>query len=181
MDDIQQKMTKALEVLRQELVIVKTGRATPDLIEKILVEAYETRMPLVELATINAPTPSELLVTPFDQTILKNIERALALDRDLGLSPVVDGQVIRVSIPPLNEERREQLVKLLRQKLEAGRVMIRQARREKMVEIKRQFEAKELNEDEKFRQEEKLQKLTEEFNHKIEEMGKQKENKLLSV
>lgn len=180
LDNIRDKMEKALEALRQDLAGLKTGRATPALVEKIMVEAYETRMSLVELATITTSGPSELLITPFDQTIIKNIERALALDRDLGLSPIIDETVIRVNIPPLNEERRQQLVKLLRQKLEAGRIMIRQVRREKMIEIKRRFEAKELNEDEKFRQEEELQELTDEFNQKIEEMGKEKEKELLS-
>lgn len=178
--DVQDKMTKALELLRQDLAGIRAGQATPALVEKVMVEAYETKMPLVELATITARSPNELLITPFDQSIIQKIERALAKDRNLGLSPVVDETVIRLTIPPLTEEKRRELVKVLRQKLEAGRIMIRQIRREKMVEIKRQFEAKELNEDEKFLAEEELQKLTDESNQKIEEMGKEKESELLS-
>ena len=128
MDEVQQKMTKALEILRQDLVNLKVGRATPALVEQIQVEAYESKMPLVELATITSPEANQLLITPFDQTIIRNIEKALALDRDLGLSPVIDGEVVRLTIPPLNEERRRELVKLLKQKLEAARIMIRQIR-----------------------------------------------------
>lgn len=181
MDNARQKMEKTLVLLEEELATIKTGRASPALIEKIMVEVYETKMPLVELAAIASTSPNQLLITPFDQSIIKNIQRSLTMDRNLGLSPVVDESVIRVNIPPLTEERRQELVKILHQKLEVGRIAIRQIRREQMVEMKRQFEAKELNEDEKFRQEEELQKLTNEFNQKIEEMGKQKEGELLSV
>lgn len=181
MDEVQQKMEKALEILRQDLVNLKVGRTTPALVEQVQVEAYETKMPLVELATITSPEPNQLLITPFDQTIIKNIEKALALDRDLGLSPVVDGEVIRLVIPPLNEERRKELVKLLGQKLEAARIMVRQIRQGKMQEIRQAFENKEISEDEKFRREKELQDLTDGFNQKIAEIGRQKEQQLLTV
>ena len=137
MDDVRQKMEKALEVLRQDLVSLKVGRATPDLVEQIQVEAYETKMPLVELATITSPEPNQLLITPFDQTIIRNIEKALALDRGLGLSPAVDGEVVRIVIPPISEERRKELTKLLGQKIESARIMIRLARQDKMQEMRR--------------------------------------------
>lgn len=181
MDEVRQKMEKALEILRQDLVNLKVGRATPALVEQIQVDAYETKMPLVELATITSPEPNQLLIAPFDQTIIKDIEKALALDRDLGLSPVVDGEVVRLTIPPLNEERRRELVKLLGQKLEAARIMIRQIRQTKMQEIRGAFENKEISEDEKFRREKELQDLTDEFNQKIAEIGRQKEEQLLSI
>lgn len=181
MDDVRQKMERALEMLRQELVGLKIGRATPALVEQIQIEAYDTRMPLVELATISSPEPNQLLITPFDKTIIKNIERTLALDRDLGLSPVVEGDFIRLIIPPLSEERRKELVKVLSQKLEAGRIMIRQIRQDKMQEIRRAFESKEISEDEKFQKEKQLQEITDEFNQKIEEMGKQKEAQLMVI
>lgn len=181
MDEVRRKMEKALEILRQDLVNLRVGRATPALVEKIQVEAYETRMPLVELATIASPEPNQLVITPFDQSVIKNIEKTLALDRDLGLSPVVDGEVIRLKIPPLSEERRKELVKLLGQKLESSRMMIRQIRQEKIQTIRQAFESKELSEDEKFRQEQEVQKVTDEFNQKIEEIGQQKEKQLLTV
>lgn len=181
MDDIHQKMEKALEVLRQDLVSLKVGRATPALVEQIQVEAYETRMPLVELATITSPEPSQLLITPFDQAVIRDIEKALALDRDLGLSPVVDGTAVRVTIPPINEERRKELTKLLGQKLEAARIMIRQIRQGKMQELRRAFDNKEISEDDRFQKEKQLQEITDEFNQKIGEIGRQKEKQLLAI
>ena len=174
-------MEKALEILRQDLVNLKVGRATPALVEQIQVDAYEAKMPLVELATITSPEPNQLLITPFDQTIIKDIEKALALDRDLGLSPVIDGEVVRLTIPPLSEERRKELVKLLRQKLESARIVIRQIRQDKMREIRGAFENKEISEDEKFRRGKELQDITDEFNQKISELGHQKEKQLLTV
>jgi ribosome recycling factor len=181
MDDIREKMEKALDFLRQDLITLKVGRATPALIEQIQVEAYETRMPLVELATISSPEANQLVVTPFDQTIFKNIERALSLDRNLGLSPVADGEVIRITLPPLSEERRKELTKLLGQKLEAARIAIRQIRQGKMQEIRQAFENKEISEDEKFLREKKLQEITDEFNQKISDLGQQKEKQLMAV
>ena len=181
MDDVRQKMEKALEFLHQDLVSLKVGRATPALVEQILVEAYETRMPLVELATISSPEANQLVIAPFDQTIFKNIEKALSLDRNLGLSPVADGEVLRITLPPLSEERRKELTKLLGQKLEAARITIRQIRQSKMQEIRQAFENKEISEDEKFLREKELQEVTDEFNQKISEIGQQKEKQLITV
>ncbi len=176
---VRQKMEGALAALRQDIVTIKTGRATPALIEQIVVEAYGSKMPLVELATITVPDACQLLVAPFDQTVVKNIEKALAVDRNLGLSPSVDGNVIRLKIPPLTEERRKEFVKVLGQKLEAGKIMIRQIRGEEMRRVRTLAQSKELNEDEAFRAESDLQKITDEFNQKVEEMGKAKEAEIL--
>lgn len=181
MDDVREKMEKALEMLRQELLTLKIGRATPALVEQIQVDAYETRMPLVELATITSPEPNQLLISPFDKTIIKNIEKSLALDRDLKLSPIVDGDVIRITIPPLSEERRKELTKLLGQKLEAARIAIRNIRQGKMQEIRQAFENKEISEDDKFRREKELQDITDEFNKKIAEIGQEKEQQLMTI
>lgn len=179
--DVREKMEKALEFLADELATLKTGRATPSLVEKVKVEAYETQMPLVELATITAPEPNQLVVTPFDQTIIKDIERAIAIDKELKVSPRIDGNLIRIKIPPLTSERREEFIKLLNQKLEAGRVTIRRIRHDKMVELKRAFEAKEINEDEKFEFGKKLQDLTNEIMDRISQTGKKKEAELLTI
>lgn len=181
LNDTREKMTKALQVLVEDLTSLRTGQASPTLIEKIIIEAYEGKFPLVELATIMTSGPNQLLVTPFDQTITGNINRSLSMDRNLGLSSIVDNNVIRVQIPPLTAERRQEFIKILHQKLEAGRVMTRQIRHEKMGEIQQSFESKQLSEDEKFRLEQDLQKITDEFNGKIEEMGKRKETELLSI
>lgn len=179
-DEIGQKMTKVIDLLVSDLGSLRAGRATPALIERVMVEAYETRMPLIELATISGQG-SELTVTPFDQTIIRNIEKALSMDRGLGIMPSVDGVIIRIKIPPLTEEKRLELVKVLQQKLEAAKIMIRQVRGEAMAEIKRGFETKELFEDDKRNLEEEIQKLTDEMNQKIEEMGKAKESELTTL
>lgn len=176
-----EKMGKALEVLSNDLSSLRTGQANPSLIEKIMVEAYETRMPLLELATITTAGPNQLLVTPFDQSIIKNIERTLTMERNLGLSVRSEENVIHVQIPPLSEERRKEFTKILHQKLEAGRVMIRQVRHEAMGSVENDFVAKQLSEDEKFRLQQDLQKLTDEFNGKIEEAGKKKEADLMTI
>jgi len=181
LNDVRDKMTKALQVLAEDLSTLRTGQASPALIEKIIIEAYEGKFPLVELATIMTSGPNQLLVTPFDQTIIGNIHRSLSMDRNLGLMAIVDANVIRVQIPPLTQERRQEFTKLLHQKLEAGRVMIRQARHEKMADINQAFEAKQMSEDEKFRLQQELQKITDEFNEKIEEIGQRKEKELLAI
>jgi ribosome recycling factor len=181
LNDVRDKMAKALQVLAEDLSTLRTGQASPALIEKIIIEAYEGKFPLVELATITTSGPNQLLVTPFDQTITGNIHRSLSMDRNLGLSAIVDANVIRVQIPPLTQERRQEFTKLLHQKLEAGRVMIRQARHEKMADINQAFEAKQMSEDEKFRLQQELQKITDEFNEKIDEMGQRKERELLAI
>jgi ribosome recycling factor len=181
LNDVRDKMAKALQVLAEDLSTLRTGQASPALIEKIIVEAYEGKFPLVELATITTSGPNQLLVAPFDQTIIGNIHRSLSMDRNLGLSAIVDANVIRVQIPPLTQERRQEFTKLLHQKLEAGRVMIRQARHEKMADINQAFEAKQMSEDEKFRLQQELQKITDEFNEKIDEMGQRKERELLAI
>jgi ribosome recycling factor len=179
--DVRVKMEKAMEALLADLSSLKTGQANPALIEKILIEAYETRMPLVELATITTSGPSQLIVTPFDQSILKNIEKSLTMDRHLGLSVATEGNLIRIQIPPLTEERRQEFIKMLHQKLEAGKVMIRQARHEAMEEIEKNFADKQMGEDEKFRFQQDLQKVTDEFNNKIEEIGRKKETELSTI
>ena len=181
LNEAREKMEKALEALSNDLSSLRTGQANPSLIEQMMVEVYETRMPLLELATITTSGPDQLLVSPFDQTIIKNIERALTMERNLGLSVRTEENVIRVQIPPLSEERRQEFSKILHQKLEVGRVMIRQVRHEAMESVGQDFTAKQLGEDEKFRRQQDLQKLTDEFNGKIEEMGKKKEAELMMI
>lgn len=180
-EEIRNKMKKVIDFLIDDLNSLQVGRANPSVIEKIMVEAYDSKMPLVELATIMSSESSQLVVTPFDQTILKNIERALSMDRGLGLIIKLEENNIRVQFPPLTEERRQEFAKLLKQKVESARVMIRQTRHEKQSEVKRGFENKEIDEDQKFNQEKELQDLTDEFNKKIEEIGQQKEKELLSI
>lgn len=179
--ETRQKMEKVVGMLRDDLLTLRAGGANPTMIEKIQVEAYGTKMSLVELATISSPDPHTLIVTPFDISIIKNIAGAIADRKELGLYPAIEGNIIRLKVPPLSEERRQELVKVLGQKMEAARIMIRQIRGEKLREIRTASQAKEITEDEEFRATQELQKITDEYNQKIEEMGKTKQQELLSV
>jgi len=179
--ETRQKMEKVFQMLGDDLRTLRAGAANPAMIEKIQVEAYGTKMSLVELATISCPDPSTLLVTPFDVSVIKNIAAAIADHKELGLFPSVEGNVIRLRVPPLSEERRQELVKLLGQKLEAARIMIRQIRGEKLREIRQAAAEKQINEDEEFRATGELQKITDEYNQKIEQAGEAKKKELLTI
>ena len=171
-----------VEVIRGDLGTVRTGRARPELVEKVLVEAYEgqPRMALVELAAISAPDPHQLIIKPWDQNVLEKIEKGLATS-DLGLNPVVDGEIIRINIPALTEERRRDLVMLVNKKLEAGKNLLRGERQRVKEKIEGQKGQPGVSEDDIFRQLEELQKLTEEFMTKIDQMGKAKEAELMQI
>ena len=181
MAGVREKMQKAMTVLAEEVATVQAGRASPAMIERMMVEAYDTKMPLVELATITAPEPNQLLVTPFDQTVIRNIQGAISQHKEMKLSSIVDDNVIRIQIPPLTAERREEFIRLLSQKLETGRVEIRQIRQEKRSQLKAAFEESELSEDAKFSLEKELQEITDEFMEKIKKMGERKEAELRTV
>ncbi len=180
--EIQSKMQKALEIIRQDLGTIRTGRATPALVENVVVSVYggTQNLRVVELGTITTSESRSLVITPFDQSIIEEMSRGIQL-ANIGLTPILDGDVIRINIPSLTEERRQEYTKLVKVKLEAGRVMIRQLRHEMMSELKRKEEAKEISEDDRRRQEEELQKLTDNFIAEIEELGRQKETELLQI
>lgn len=182
LSDISSRMEKALEIVRAEISSIRTGRATPSLVENIICPVYggTQRLKVVELGTISTPTPGTITIAPWDVSIVGEIRAGIQV-ANVGLTPIIDAEIIRIQIPPLSQERRQEFIKLLHRQLENGRVMIRQIRHDKMIDIKRAFEAKELNEDEKFRLEQDLQKLTDEFVEKIEEIGKRKEAELLAV
>lgn len=178
----QQKMGKVMEVMHTDLATVRTGRAAPSLVENIVVSVYggSTKLRVMELATISASDPHTLLVTPFDGTIIGEIQKGI-MEANVGLTPSVDGQVIRISIPPLSDERRQQLVKLMHQKLENGRIMLRQVRQEAMSAIKKQYNAKTISEDEMVRIEKEVQRATDASTAQIEVLGKKKEEELLQI
>jgi len=179
--DTRQKMEKVLQILRDDLWTLRAGAANPAMIEKIQVEAYETKILLVELATITSPDPNTLLVAPFDLSVIRNIAAAIAEHKELGLFPSVEGNIIRLRVPPLSEERRQELVKLLGRKLEAARIMVRQIRQEKLREIRALAQEKQITEDEEFRATQELQKITDEYNQKIEHAGEAKKQELLTI
>jgi ribosome recycling factor len=174
------RMESSLEAVRREFASVRTGKASPALLEHVRVEAYETHMPLEQLATISAPEPRLLVVQPWDKNLMGVIEKALQ-SSDLGLNPSNDGSVIHVPIPPLNEERRQELVKILHKMAEEGRVSLRAARRAANDDIKAKMKDGEMPEDEGHRLLEEVQKLTDEYGEKVEALLKAKEAEVLEV
>jgi ribosome recycling factor len=175
-------MQKVIEVLRNDLSTVRAGKAAPSLVDNIMVGAYggTQKLRVMELAQIHAIDPQTLAITPYDASIIGEIKNAI-LESNTGLTPVIDGQLIRISIPPLSEERRQQLVHLVNQKLEGGKIQIRQVRHEGMEEIKKQFADKAVSEDDKARLEKEMQKITDETIAQVDLMGKQKEEELMQL
>jgi len=177
--DMSQRGTKVLEVLHTDLSTIRTGRAAPSLVENIVIAAYggTAKLRVMELATVHASDPQTLVITPFDPSIIGEIKKGLE-EANIGLTPGIDSSVIRISIPPLSQERREELIHLMKQKLENGRILVRQARQDAMGEIKKD---EEMSEDEKSRLEKEVQRITDDFMGKIDSMGKQKEEELLQI
>lgn len=169
--------TKLLDVFTQDLSTVRTGRAKPSLVENVEVEAYGSRMRLMELANISAPDSSSIVVRPWDKTVLKEIEKALA-SSELHIPPVVDGDQIRLSIPPLTGERRQELAKLVGQKKNASLEMLRDIRIKYKKQIDGQKGAPGISEDMIKHDLEELQKITDEFSKKLEEIASAKEKEL---
>lgn len=178
--DAKDRMGKAVEALRKELATIRTGRAHPGLIEHLRVDYYGAPTPLNQLATINVPEPRLLTIQPWDQQSLGAIEKAI-LKSDLGLNPSNDGSIIRLLIPQLTEERRKELAKVVRKKVEEGRVAVRNVRRDRHDELRRLQREKEISEDAQYLAQEELQKLTDGFIQEVERVGEEKEADLLAV
>ena len=174
------RMEKAIDAVRREFSTVRTGKASPALLEHVRVEAYDSTMPLEQLSTISAPEPRLLVVQPWDKSLIGEIEKAIQ-SADLGLNPSNDGNVVHVPIPPLNEERRQELVKVLHKMAEEGRISIRNARRAANDEIKERMKKSDLSEDEGHRMLEQVQELTDEYTEKIDSMLKAKEAEVMEV
>jgi len=174
------RMTKAVEALRRELATIRTGRAHPGLVEHLRVDYYGVPTPLNQLATISVPDPRLLTIQPWDRQAMGAIEKAI-LKSDLSLTPTNDGVIIRLSIPQLTEERRRELVKVVHKKVEEGRVEVRNIRRDGHEELRRLQREKLISEDDQYRGQEKLQKLTDEFVQQVDHVGEEKEAELLAV
>ncbi|HUV43793.1 MAG TPA: ribosome recycling factor [Dehalococcoidales bacterium] len=178
--NIEQKMRKSLEALQKELAGIRTGRASPALIENVRVEYAGAIMPLNQVASISTQGANLLIIQPWDRASVSSIEKAI-LASDLGLNPASDGRVIRVNIPPLTEERRQELIKVVRRRIEQGRVEIRNLRREALDELRTQEKNKELSQDEDKRLQAQLQKITDGFIAESERIGHDKEAEILEV
>jgi len=179
---VQQQMQKVMEVLKTDLSTVRVGKASPSLVENIVVNAYSgtQKLKVVELAQISATDPQTIAIMPYDASIIGEIHKAI-LESNTGFTPIIDGNIIRISIPPLSEERRQQLVALVNQKLEGGKIQIRQVRHETMNDIKKSFSDKTISEDDVIHLEKAAQKLTDDTISEIEALGKRKEEELLQI
>jgi ribosome recycling factor len=178
--DATHRMNKSVESAQHEFNTLRTGRASAALLDRIQIDYYGTKTPLKQLATINAPEPRLLTVQPFDPSSLASIERTIQ-ESDLGLTPSNDGKIIRLPIPQLTEERRKELVKVARQMAEDGRVAVRNVRRDVMHHLKELVDKGEVGSDEEHRAEERVQKLTDDHTHKIDDLLKRKEEEILEV
>jgi ribosome recycling factor len=173
-------MEKAVEAMKREFGSVRTGKATPALLDTVRVDAYGSKMPISQVATVSAPEARMLVVQPWDKGLLSAIEKGIQ-QAEIGLNPSNDGNIIRVPVPALNEERRKDMVKLLGKLAEEGRVAIRHARQEANKDIKKKQGAHEISEDDAHRQTEQVQKLTDEFIGKIDQLLKTKEHEVMEV
>lgn len=180
LDDTRLRMQQAITHLRSELAQIRTGRATPTLVSDIAVDAYNTKMMVKELAQITAPQAMVLLISPWDKSIITNIVGGI-VRANIGLNPVIDGDLIRIVIPPLTAERREQFIKQMHQILEKFRVEIRQIRHECREDLQTKKQSGQISEDEEERLEDGLQKLHDEYIETIEVEGKAKEAELREV
>jgi ribosome recycling factor len=175
-----QHMDQALEVTRREFTGIRTGRANPGLVERVTVEAYDSQMPLNQVATISAPEPRMLIISPWDKTLIGAIRNALT-QSGLGLNPSTDGNVLRVPVPELSEERRKDLAKLVSRKTEEGRVALRNIRRDAVEELRKQEKAGGVSEDEVHRAQEELQKLTDAHIKEVDRMHDAKVAEIMEV
>lgn len=176
------RMEKAYSVLKEDFGTVKTGKANPQLVENVVISAYggSARLKVMELATIHVQDHETLLITPFDASVLRDIEKGIS-DSQMGLGIAVDGTNVRVSIPALTQERREEFVKLIHKKAENGKIMIRQARQESNEEVEKLKKDGEISEDDEKRMEKEIQKITDEYVEKIDQASKMKEQELMTV
>jgi ribosome recycling factor len=179
-EDATRRMDKSVESAAHEFNTVRTGRASAALLDRIQVDYYGTPTPLQQLATINVPEPRMITVQPYDPSSIKAIERAI-LESDLGLTPSNDGKLIRLPIPQLTEERRKELVKVVRHLAEEGRVAVRNVRRDVMHDLKELVRNGEVGDDEERRAEERVQKVTDDHVAKIEDLLKRKEAEIMEV
>jgi len=177
--ETKKKIEKVLDILKGDLGTIRTGRATPALVENIVISAYAgtARLKVMELATIGIVDTKTLIITPFDPSIINEIQKGIEA-ANAGFTPISDGNLIRISIPPLSQERREELIKAMKHKLENGKVMVRQVRHEAMEDIKKEFEGRE---DDIKRLEKEIQRLIDDTMSTIDSYGVQKEQELMQI
>lgn len=179
-EEIKKKMSKALEATRKEFQNIRTGRASIALLEGILVDYYNTPTPLKGVASVSTPDPKTIAIQPWDPSMIGEIERAI-LKSELGLTPINDGKIVRMQIPPLTQERREELTKLVRKVAEEGRISIRNSRHEGIEQVKKLEKGKAVPEDISHSTQKEIQKLTDGFIAQVDEVLKHKESEIHSI
>ena len=177
---LRQKFDKVMEIIKDDMATVRVGRAKPDLVENVVVSAYGTKMRLVELATISAPDTNMLIIAPYDRSVMRDIEKAIS-DSELQLSPAVSGDQIRIVLPQLTQERRLDFVKLLNQKKESGKTLIRQARQDVKEKVDALKGKDGVSEDDIYMLNEQTDKITGEYNEKIDAMTREKEDEIMAI
>jgi ribosome recycling factor len=178
--DAREKMDKAISVLKDELAGIRTGRATPALLSRIVVDYYGTHVPIQQLASFSVPEPRTLMVQPYDKNAIASMEKAI-MASDIGITPSNDGNVIRLSFPPLTEERRKELIKVVHHRGEEGRVAVRNVRRHSKEELEKLEHGRDISEDDLVRSEKELQKLTDRHVGEIDEIVAHKEQELKEI
>jgi ribosome recycling factor len=178
--DAEDRMKKSVEALQRELAAIRTGHAHVGLVDHVKVEYYGTETPINQMATVAAPEARLITIQPWDRSALGAIEKAIQKS-DLGLTPSNDGSIIRLPIPPLTEQRRKDLIKLVHSRAEEGRVAVRNVRRDAIEKLRRMTHDKELSEDDQKKGSEQLQKLTDKYVAEIDQRGKTKESELMEV
>jgi ribosome recycling factor len=178
--EIESKMQKCVEATRNEFVSIRTGRAVPALLDRLVIEAYGQSVPLKQVAGVSTPDSRTLLISAWDKGLVGSIRKAVEKS-DLGLTPNVDGTAIRLAIPPLNEERRKDLAKLVKKKAEDGRVAVRNVRHHAHDELRAQLKSHDITEDDNKRMQESLQRLTDKFVKEIDALAAAKEKEIMEV
>ena len=179
MQEMKRKMDRALEVLGQDFARIRTGRASVALLEGIKVDAYGTAMPISQVASLAAPEPRLLTVQPWDTALMSDLEKAI-LRSDLGLTPSNDGKIIRIPIPPLTTERRKELVKSTKKMTEESKVALRNLRRDANEQLKELKKDKQISEDEAFKAQDEVQKVTDDYIKKLDALAAEKEKEIMS-
>jgi ribosome recycling factor len=178
LDETRQKMSKSVEALSKDFKRIRTGRASTALLDGIKVDCYDTQMPLEQVASISVPESRLITIKPWDQSVIGEIEKAI-LKSELGLTPMSDGKIIRISIPPLTEERRKELAKIAKKMAEESKISVRNHRRDANEMLKDLKNDKEISEDEMFKAQEEVQKITDEFIKNIDKLLEEKEKEIM--
>jgi len=180
LDETQERMGKTMDVLEKDMGRVRTGRASANMLDSVKVDYYGTLTPLNQMASVSVPEPRLLVIQPWDATALKEIEKGI-LKANIGLTPSSDGKLIRISVPPLTEERRREIVKLVHKTCEDHKVAVRNIRRDSNETLKTQKKDGDISEDEQFKTQDQVQKVTDDFISKIEAAYRDKEKEILEV